>query len=117
MIAEASEEGFEPEHGGELGADTFESHEHHGGILATSSGHRLGTDFLLRSQQRAALRLDFPDLAHEHLDPLDLANDSRLEIAWHGSAVRRPQRVEPLPPVPTQRIVVRDKVLNYRFGG
>src|SRR6186997_303026 len=101
MIAEAPEEGFEPEHGCELGADTFQSHEHHGGVLATSSRCRLGTHLLLRSQQRVALRLDFPDLAHEHLDPLDLANYPRLEIRWHGSAVRRPQRLQPFPPVPT----------------
>ena len=60
---------------------------------------------LLRGKQRVPLGLDRLDLLEQQFEPIELAADLSLEMLWQGTAIARPQLVEPSPTVAAQRLV------------
>ena len=70
-IAEAAEQALKIEHAGEFGADTLETSER---------GHRRARDRRsLHLRKRIAFSFDFSNLAQQHFESLDLAQDLGLQ--------------------------------------
>ena len=95
-IVEVSEESFRPEDGGELRSDALDVEQHR---------RRRRRSGLLRGEQRVPLGLHRLDLLKQQFEPIEFTADLSLEMLWQGTAIARPQLVEPLPTIAAQRLV------------
>ena len=94
-VVEATEQSFQPEHGGELGADAPQLRQH----------RRPGRLFAL-GEHGVARRLDRLDLSQQQLQSIELARDLRLDVGRQRLAEAGAQLVEPGAPVAAQRLIV-----------
>ena len=88
-IVEVSEQPFRPEDGGELRPDALMSSN----IAGRSRRCRSA---LARSEQRVPLGLHRLDLFEQQFEPIEFAADLRLQMLRQGTAIARPQLLEPL---------------------
>src|SRR4051794_11771440 len=102
-VGEGPEQALEPEQRGGLRADPLEPQQE-----GRRAGRRLGR----RRGERVALGLDLPDLAHQQLEPLDLAADLGLEPRRQGVPVPRLEALQAGPAVLAQRVVARDPLAH-----
>ena len=64
--------------------------------IAAGDGHRIPR----RLEQGVPLRLDRLQLRQQDLEPVQLADDLRLQMRRQGPAVAGPQLFQPLAPIP-----------------
>ena len=91
-----SEQSFQPKDGGELRPDALDVEQHR---------YRRWRGDLLRGQQRVPLGLHGFDLLEQQFEPIELTADLDLKMHRQGTAIARPQFVEPSPTIATQRLV------------
>src|SRR6266567_2896176 len=98
-VVELAEQAHRPEDGGGLGADTFQLQQH---------GRRRGRRISRRLEQGAPFSLYDLQLLQHDLEPIQLANDLRLQVHRQQPAVACPQVLQPLTPTLAQRLVAED---------
>src|SRR5688500_4783184 len=99
-IVEAAEQGLQPDQRAELGADPLEPRE--------DGGRRLRLDVRPHADQRVALTLDPGHLRNDHVDPLDLPADRRLEPVRQGASIPGRERIKTGQAILPERVVVGD---------
>ena len=101
-----SEQPFRPEDGGELRPDALDVEQ-----------HRRRRWRLLRGKQHVPLGLHRLDLLEQQFEPIELPADLSLEMLWQGTAIARPQLVEPLPSIAAKRLVALGDGLAQQLDG
>ena len=88
-VVEPAEQALRPEDGGGLGADALQLHQH---------GRRRGRLVSRRLEQGVPFRLNGLQLRQHELEPIQLADDLRLQVHRQGPTVAGPQVLQPLTP-------------------
>ena len=97
-VLEGSGKPLRPEDRRELRPDAFHAQQH------CRRDRRCG---LFHGEQRIPLGLHSLDLRDKQLEPIKFATNLRFEMRGQGPAVAGLKRIQPLPPIATQRLVSR----------
>src|SRR4051812_30075607 len=98
-VVEPAEQALRPQDGGDFGADTLQLHQH-----GRWRGHLLAG----RLEQGVAFRRNALQLRQYDLEPIQLADDLRLQVHRQGPTVTGPQVLQSLTPTLAQRLVAED---------
>ena len=93
-----SEEPFRPEDGGEFRSNTLDVEQH---------CRRRWRGDLLRGKQHVPLGLYRLDLLEQQFQPIEFTANLRLQVIRQQTTIAGLERIQPLSPVATQRLVAR----------